>query len=151
DNKANLELLTDEKYGSRWSPDERQLIRKYVLPTWRLTADSAHFAKGNREQLVLKPCAQFAGRGVLIGEVTSEAEWDAAIERCSAGAVTHVIQWKADAPQIITRASPTGIIPYVLCLGPILFGDELAGIYARQKPFDGEIPIINAKAGAEAG
>jgi glutathionylspermidine synthase len=151
DSKANLELLTHEKYASFWSADERQLIADYVLPTYRLTPDAIAFARDDRNRLVLKPCAQFAGRGVIIGASASQAEWESAIERCASPSVTHIVQQAAPAPGIVRRAGPDGPADYAMSLGPVLFGDELAGIFVRQKKFAGETPIINAKAGAEAG
>ncbi len=89
--KAFFAVLTDEQNGALFSHGERELIRKHI-PWTRVVADvgTAHygqriellaFIRKERENLVLKPSDEYGGSGVTLGWETSEADWDAAIER----------------------------------------------------------------------
>jgi len=92
--KAFFAVLTDERNDGLFSFGERELIRKHV-PWTRVVADvrtSHHgdsvellaFLRSARENLVLKPSDEYGGTGVKLGWESSEAEWDAAIEKAMA-------------------------------------------------------------------
>jgi uncharacterized circularly permuted ATP-grasp superfamily protein len=92
--KAFFAVLTEERNDGLFSFGERELIRKHV-PWTRVVADvrTSHYGKpvelleflrGERQNLVLKPSDEYGGSGVTLGWETSEAEWDAAIEKAIA-------------------------------------------------------------------
>ena len=89
--KAFFAVLTDERNDGLFSFGERELIRKHV-PWTRVVADvrTSHYGKPlelleflrrERQNLVLKPSDEYGGSGVTLGWETSEAQWDAAIEK----------------------------------------------------------------------
>ncbi len=89
--KAFFAVLTDERNDGLFSFGERELIRKHV-PWTRVVADvrTSHYGKpvelleflrSERQNLVLKPSDAYGGSGVTLGWETSEAQWDAAIEK----------------------------------------------------------------------
>jgi uncharacterized circularly permuted ATP-grasp superfamily protein len=92
--KAFFAVLTDERNDALFSFGERELIRKHV-PWTRVVADvrTSHcgnsiellaFLRSARENLVLKPSDEYGGTGVKLGWESSEAAWDAAIEKAIA-------------------------------------------------------------------
>jgi hypothetical protein len=94
--KAFFAVLTDERNAGLFSFGERELIRKHV-PWTRVVADArtAHhgepvellaFVRQKQESLVIKPSDEYGGSGVTLGWETSEAAWDAAIEKAVSGA-----------------------------------------------------------------
>jgi uncharacterized circularly permuted ATP-grasp superfamily protein len=89
--KAFFAVLTDERNDGLFSFAERELIRKHV-PWTRVVADvrTSHYGKpvelleflrAERQNLVLKPSDEYGGSGVTLGWETSEAQWDACIEK----------------------------------------------------------------------
>jgi len=92
--KAFFAVLTDERNDALFSFAERELIRAHV-PWTRVVADvrTSHygtpvelpdFIRRERHSLVLKPSDEYGGSGVTLGWETSEAEWDAVIQRAIA-------------------------------------------------------------------
>jgi carboxypeptidase Taq len=97
DQKAAFELLTDPAFEDHFTPEQRRLFARHVLwtrrvyerqvtlPSGRVT-DLVPFLRAEREELVLKPNRGYGGAGIRLGPVSSEAEWDAAIEQALADA-----------------------------------------------------------------
>jgi len=92
--KAFFAVLTDPENEHLFSPAELAVIRSHVPWTRVLddvevvkddwTGDLLELAKAWREHLVLKPNDEYGGKGVHLGWETSEADWEAAIERAIA-------------------------------------------------------------------
>ena len=89
--KAFFAVLTDERNDGLFSFGERDLLRKHV-PWTRVVADvrTSHYGKpvelleflrSERQNLVLKPSDEYGGSGVTLGWETTEAQWDACIEK----------------------------------------------------------------------
>ena len=126
--KAFFAVLTDEQNGALFSHGERELIRKHI-PWTRVVADvgTAHygqriellaFIRKERENLVLKPSDEYGGSGVTLGWETSEADWDAAIER-ALSAKNGV--WIAQERIPIRRE----VFPYIADVGKVDYRDML--------------------------
>ena len=79
--KAFFAVLTDEQYAPMFTPAERDVIAAHVPWTRVVREPLAADVRRRREQLVLKPNDEYGGTGVTLGWETTEAEWDAAIER----------------------------------------------------------------------
>jgi hypothetical protein len=89
-NKKILALLQDERFAHLVGRAEAETIRKTVPWTrilrpgrttygdWRFELLS--FVCDNRERLVLKPAADYGGRGVVLGIETGQDAWEAAID-----------------------------------------------------------------------
>ena len=79
--KAFFAVLTDERYASLFTGEERDVIAAHVPWTRIVTEERAEDIRRRREQLVLKPNDEYGGTGVTLGWETSEAIWDDAIAR----------------------------------------------------------------------
>ena len=80
--KAFFAVLTDDRFKSLFSAEERTAIRRHV-PWTRVVRDGSivERLRENRETLVLKPNDEYGGAGVTLGWETSTGAWDAAIDR----------------------------------------------------------------------
>jgi glutathionylspermidine synthase len=84
-NKLNLALLSENRDSAIFSDEERQIIKKYIPWTRKLTVgdttyDGARiklkdFVFSNREKLVIKPSENYGGIGVCIGKNTPDSQW----------------------------------------------------------------------------
>lgn len=79
--KAFFAVLTDERYASLFTSEERDVIAAHVPWTRIVTEERSEDIRRRREQLVLKPNDEYGGTGVTLGWETAEAAWDAAIAR----------------------------------------------------------------------
>jgi uncharacterized circularly permuted ATP-grasp superfamily protein len=82
--KAFFAILTDERYASLFSPEQRDVIAAHVPWTRVVREQGAEDLRRRREQLVLKPNDEYGGTGVTLGWETSESAWDAAIDKALA-------------------------------------------------------------------
>jgi uncharacterized circularly permuted ATP-grasp superfamily protein len=92
--KAFFAVLTDERHGALFSAGERELIRRHI--PWTAIVEDGPVVRGgksvgllehlraNREQFVVKPNDEYGGTGVTLGWETSDADWDAALQRAVA-------------------------------------------------------------------
>ena len=110
DQKSCWEVLSEPKLAERYfSVDERQLFRRHI-PWTRLLADRQtalpggaagdllEYVRRERETLVIKPNRSYGGEGVVLGHSSSQAEWDAAIERALGGGERWVAQEVVEIP-----------------------------------------------------
>jgi uncharacterized circularly permuted ATP-grasp superfamily protein len=82
--KAFFAVLTDERYAPLFSREEQDVIAAHVPWTRVVREQGAEDVRRRRDQLVLKPNDEYGGTGVTLGWETSEADWEAAIERAIA-------------------------------------------------------------------
>ncbi len=92
DHKSCWEILTDPQFTQKYfNPDERQVFRRHVLWTRKLSdrrtslpdgeqVDLLEHTRAYREELVIKPNRSYGGDRVLIGPSVSQSEWESAIE-----------------------------------------------------------------------
>jgi uncharacterized circularly permuted ATP-grasp superfamily protein len=89
--KAFFAVLTDERYASLFTDDERALIEAHV-PWTRVLGDTRSkygdqtinllaYVRQHRDRMVIKPNDEYGGSGVTLGWETDASEWDATIER----------------------------------------------------------------------
>jgi hypothetical protein len=87
--KASLAVLGDERNAELFAPDELAAIRAHV-PWTRVVeerrtekdgqmVDLLPWAAQNRERLVLKPNDDYGGRGIVLGWLVSDDEWQATL------------------------------------------------------------------------
>ena len=90
DNKNLLEIMTDEKMEWLFTSEERSVLKKH-LPWTRIvkerktthqgrTVDLIDYIRRNRRLFVIKPNAEYGGKGVVIGREAEMPVWEAAIE-----------------------------------------------------------------------
>lgn len=84
--KCSLAFLSDEANHHLFTPEEIEAIKTHI-PWTRVVADRKttyrgksvdvpNFISGQRERLVLKPNDSYGGKGVVLGWVASQNEWD---------------------------------------------------------------------------
>lgn len=144
--KTFFAVLTDERNGSLFSHDERELIRRHI-PWTRVVADvkTAHYGKPvellafiekERDNLVLKPSDEYGGSGVTLGWETSDGAWDSAIERAlSAKDGTWIVQERIPIRrEVFPYIANIGKVDYrdmLVDFAPYLFRGKLAGFLTR--------------------
>jgi len=76
--KQNLVLLADAAQLSRWGMDEDTLaaLSKCLLPTQRVTAETADRLWVERKRLFFKPLAGYGGKAVYRGEKLTKRVWE---------------------------------------------------------------------------
>lgn len=96
DHKSCLEILSDPVLAERHFPSEElRLFEQHVLWTrvvadrrcslpGQRTGDLLEYARRNRSGLVLKPNRDYGGHGVMIGALSSAAQWDAQLQAAAA-------------------------------------------------------------------
>lgn len=118
DHKSCWELLTDPRLIEKYfNSEERQVFRRHILWT-RILADRRtslpdgsiedllSFVRAEREILVLKPNRSYGGDRVLIGHLTTQDEWERALETALADSDRWVVQRQAILP--VTEFSVIG-------------------------------------------
>ena len=95
DHKSCFEILTDPEIANRlYSAEDCRLFRRHVLWTRivgnRKTTlphdaegDLLEYARGNREQLVLKPNRGYGGKGVMLGAAVEQGEWESQLNEAA--------------------------------------------------------------------
>jgi hypothetical protein len=151
DSKANLGLLTSERFLSSLDDSSRQFVRQYIPFTWTLTEASLAEALSLRDELVLKPTDDFGGSKVTVGQSVDSDAWARALHAALRDCSRYVLQrrvkslWRWDG-----GGEPDGA-NYSVCLGPVILGSTYAGTVLRQAPNNGTAPIINVARGGAAG
>ncbi len=150
--KAFFAVLTDERYSSMFTDDERALIDAHV-PWTRVLADvrTKHgdqaidllsFVRQQRERLVIKPNDEYGRSGVTLGWETDAARWDEAIARAledaergdegGAWVVQERIPVRRELFPVLDPASERVVMREMLVdFAPYLFRGRLAGFLTR--------------------
>jgi hypothetical protein len=152
--KAVFELLTDEANASWFTPVEREVIRRTVPWTRRVSqrqtyhcgeeVDLVEYILKNRRGFVLKPNDDYGGRGVSLGERVNEAEWYAAVHEALVG--DYVVQEKIDLHmEVFPIFSESGwaLQPMYVDINPFLFSGHIEGGLVR---LSGS-PVVNVTSG----
>lgn len=103
EHKSAFELLTDPAFRSAFDAEQARVFDEHVLWTRLLyerkttgpagnEVEIVPHARQNRETLVIKPNRLYGGIGVVIGECSTEKEWDAALEKALSDPGSHVVQ-----------------------------------------------------------
>ncbi len=154
--KGALGLLSDEAHRSVFSADELESLDR-ILPWTRIlrpgpvtvrgrTVDVVAHALAAREDLVLKPTADFGGAGVVLGWQVDDDEWRRHIESSQDG--SFVLQERVrPIPELFP--ADDGPQPWTLTWGAFLGARGYAGTWVRgsQDPDGG---VVNMATGATA-
>lgn len=142
--KSCLAMLSDERWRQAFTPGEVALIDR-VLP-WTRTlntpsstvdgqpVDLIDHCRENRADLILKPRADFSGRGIVVGWETDDRDWHAALltGRDSGAIVQRRVRPK---PFPIVDPDTGAQSSWISVLGPFIMpGGGYSGCYARAKP-----------------
>src|SRR5437660_3722422 len=142
--KALFAVLTDARYASRFSPDERTMIAGHVPWTRRVRTgksdyfgeeiDLLEFVGEKRERLVLKPNDDYGGHGIYIGWNTDEIGWDEAIHNALANGDYMVQERVPTAREVFPELTPEGTINFaeqLVDLDPLLFNGKVGSAFTR--------------------
>jgi hypothetical protein len=157
-NKLNLALLSDLQDSDIFTHQERELIKKYIPWTRKITGGDIGFGqdkrKGedflrlNREKLVLKFPDGVGGKGIFIGNKTPPDQW----EQLTANAIKQgnwLIQEYIESQPYLYQWGEKGCVVHDMVLGVFTVGDVHAGQWARILPKVDSKGIINCAQGAE--
>ena len=134
--KAFFAILTDDRFKSLFSAEERTLIRRHV-PWTRVVRDGpiVERLREGRETLVLKPNDEYGGSGVALGWDTSPAAWEAAIDRALADRPgTWIAQERIDVRrEPFPVCTDEGIVEREMLVdfAPYVFRGKVAGYLTR--------------------
>jgi hypothetical protein len=157
-NKLNLALLSDLQDTDIFTHQERELIKKYIPWTRKITSGDIGFGqdkrKGedflrlNREKLVLKFPGGVGGEGIFIGNKTPPDQW----RQLTAHAIKQgnwLIQEYIESQPYLYQCGEKGCAVHDMVLGVFIVGDVHAGQWARILPKVDSKGIVNCARGAE--
>lgn len=152
--KAVFELLTDETKKHWFDSAEREVIRRCVPWTRRVSEQKTFYQehevdllvhlRQNRERFILKPNDDYGGHGVLPGNKASAAEWDEMLSIALAG--DYVAQELVD---LQTEEFPVfgetewSLQPMYVDTNPFLFLGKVHGAMVRLSAS----PVVNVTSG----
>ena len=152
--KAAFELLSDETNASWFTAREREVIRRTVPWTRRLTerktghrgreVDLIEHVRQHRSQFVVKPNDDYGGRGISFGDRATASEWEAVLSQALAG--DYVVQEKVE---LRTEVFPVfdesgwAFQPMYVDRNPFLFDGRAEGALVRLS----DSPVVNVTSG----
>jgi len=157
--KRNLALVSELVDEDLWSAEERELIRRFVPPTRRVSTEAvAGFGvpgigpetlRDERERWVLKPSGGASGVDVFLGSETPEAEWESAVDRAfEAG--DWLAQERLESRPFIFHGGESGPSAHDVVWSFFLFGETYGGGLIRMVP-QVQGTVVNASHGATVG
>ena len=142
--KALFAVLTDARYASLFSADERAMIAGHIPWTRRVRAgksdyfgdeiDLLEFIDERRDRLVLKPNDDYGGHGIYIGWDTDEIGWDEAIHNALANGDYLVQERVPTAREVFPALAADGSINFaeqLVDLDPLLFNGRVGSAFTR--------------------
>jgi hypothetical protein len=152
--KATFELLTDEANAGWFTAREKEVIRRTVPWTRRVSerktrhgareVDLIEYVRKHRPQFVLKPNDDYGGRGIALGDRLTSSEWDAALLVALAG--DYVVQEKIELRTEIFPIfgeSEWALQPMYVDTNPFLFAGRVEGAMVRLS----DSPVVNVTSG----
>lgn len=142
--KALFAVLTDARYASLFTADEREMIAGHV--PWTRTVrpgksdyfgeqiDLLEFIGEHRDRLVLKPNDDYGGHGIYIGWNIDEIGWDEAIHNALANGDYLVQERVPTAREMFPALTADGQINFaeqLVDLDPLLFNGKVGSAFTR--------------------
>jgi uncharacterized circularly permuted ATP-grasp superfamily protein len=142
--KMSLALLSDDRYKRLYSPAQQAAIRRHIPWTRRVRRELAEDIARRRETLVLKPNDEYGGKGVVLGWMVDQSEWEASIE--IAITQSYVVQEAVEIPRVPFPVAVDGLhyIDLAVDLDPYLYDGRAAGFMTRVSA----AALLNVTAGA---
>ena len=105
--KMSLALLSDDRYASLYTPEQRKAIATHIPWTRKVreghttyrgkTEDLVELVMRKKERFVLKPNDEYGGKGVVLGWTVEQHEWEQTI--LSGLTASYVVQEKVPVPR----------------------------------------------------
>jgi hypothetical protein len=156
-NKLNLALLSEHETVDGFTDGEREFIDRHVpwtrkikpgITTWGgKTIDLVDFILSHRERLVVKPGADYGGKGVCVGMRVSDLQWKESVETALHEKNWVVQEFVASAPGLY-QAGESGSDIHDMTWGFFVFGPHYAGVWVRVLPRKNNKGVINCHQGA---
>jgi hypothetical protein len=142
--KALFAVLTDARYASLFSADERAAITGHVPWTRRVRPgrsdyfgeeiDLLPFIDERRDRLVLKPNDDYGGHGIYIGWNIDEIGWDEAIHNALANG-DYLVQERVPTARetfpALTSDDTIQFVEQLVDLDPLLFNGKVGSAFTR--------------------
>ncbi|MEW5848512.1 MAG: hypothetical protein AB2A00_06840 [Myxococcota bacterium] len=135
-------------HADRFPAEERELIRRHIPRTERVTPDLTEYLRQHREDWVLKPADGYGGFGIVVGRDVDDSRWSAALEEALRKRT--VAQFYVDVPRVAvarTRAHDVEWRDQHLTVSLWCHGGEFSGAYARA----GDGKVVNVHQGGGIG
>jgi uncharacterized circularly permuted ATP-grasp superfamily protein len=142
--KALFAVLTDARYSSLFSEDEKSMISRHVPWTRKVRRgksdyhgeeiDLLEFIAARRDRLVLKPNDDYGGHGIYIGWNTDEIAWDEAMHNALANGDYLVQERVPTAREVFPALTTEGTIAFaeqLVDLDPLLFNGKVGSAFTR--------------------
>jgi hypothetical protein len=142
--KALFAVLTDARYSSLFSEDEKSMISRHVPWTRKVQRgksdyhgeeiDLLEFIAARRDQLVLKPNDDYGGHGIYIGWNIDEIGWDEAMHNALANGDYLVQERVPTAREVFPALTTEGTIAFaeqLVDLDPLLFNGKVGSAFTR--------------------
>ena len=131
-------ILTNNRYGKFFSPAERKFIATHLPWTRKLTSSDPDLEKvvlHNRHSLVLKPYNSYGSRGIVVGSICEQKEWEANLSKVMDS--NYLVQEKLAIPKKEFITGPNGETEELkINTSSFMYGGKLAGFYTRVSPHD---------------
>ncbi len=158
DNKLNLALLSLYQDDDLFTPQEQEIIRKYIPWTRKVTPqnttfydrqvpDLETFILENREKMVLKAAVGYGGTGVFIGPKTSPQIWQDVVKKAFVEGAW-IIQEYVPAIPGTYQSGAASSESHDISFGFFIFGSLYGGTWIRVMPQQDNKGIINCHQGA---
>lgn len=139
--KSLFMIFTHEKYSNWFTLEEKKVIKNHIPWTRRIQEGYTYY-KGkkidlvpwimeNKDNLVIKPNDEYGGKGITIGYLTDQKEWEKKIQEGTKDFL--VVQERVEIP---TEPFPIfredlEFDELIIDLDPFVFGAEIGGFLAR--------------------
>lgn len=153
--KMSLALLSDDRYASLYSPEQRRAIARHIPWTRRVAegpathgdkpvSDLSAFILDRRETLVLKPNDEYGGKGVVLGWTVTPEEWEQSL--LVALTQSYVVQEAVLVPRESFPVALEGVafLDLAIDMDPYLFEGRVTGCLTRLS----SSALLNVTAGA---
>lgn len=155
-NKLNIALLSEHEDSNLFSEEERQMIKKYIPWSRRLTnktimvdkqfVDMDTYIRTHKDKLVLKVVDQSSGDDVYIGRSVSDETWGDVLNRAKTEK-NWIVQELLDPTPYHFLLEEGGSGLHDVVWGTLIFGETYAGGFIRVLP-QNKSGVVNRSKGA---
>lgn len=140
--KMNVALLSEHEGSGRFSPEEREVIRRHIPWSRRVVRDTVDFRgetaylpdllAARKEDMVLKEAQNLGGKGVAVGRFTAADRW-ADLCRSALENGEWIVQEYLESTSYLFQSGDHGCTPHNVIWGPFVFGSTYAGLILRMQ------------------
>ncbi|MCP4214678.1 MAG: circularly permuted type 2 ATP-grasp protein [bacterium] len=157
-NKLNMAIISDYDATGVFTPQEKQIIDKYVPWTRKILtgpgsyknetiADLGAYVRANREGMVIKPSLGYGGKGVCVGKKATQAEWDELVDT-ALEEKTWLVQETVTSSPGLYQTGEKGSDIHDMVWGFFVFGSRYQGAWVRVMPQKNNKGVVNCHQGA---